>query len=110
MKTTSLIEPLEARTGQTHLNHLTQIARLPAVALLTALAAVALPSAPGSDYAFRQKLVAADGGSTSEFGSVGVDGDTMVVGAFGDTIGANNGQGSAYVYVRHGLSWTFNRN
>lgn len=45
--------------------------------------------------------------NTSLFGnSVAIDGDTAVVGVFGDDIGANPNQGSAYVYARSGSGWT----
>lgn len=48
-----------------------------------------------------QKLTASDGGAGDLFGqSVAVSGGTIVVGAFGDDIGANTNQGSAYVFVR----------
>ena len=44
--------------------------------------------------------------STALFGnSVAIDGDTAVVGVFGDDIGANPNQGSAYVYARSGSGW-----
>jgi uncharacterized protein (TIGR03437 family) len=53
-------------------------------------------------------LIAGDGAADDEFGrSVAVSGDTLVVGASGDDIGANNNQGSAYVFVRSGGVWSF---
>src|SRR5262245_52455304 len=53
-------------------------------------------------------LFAGDGAADDEFGrSVAVSGDTLVVGATGDDIGANNNQGSAYVFVRSGGVWSF---
>ncbi|MGQ0619121.1 MAG: Calx-beta domain-containing protein, partial [Panacagrimonas sp.] len=53
------------------------------------------------------KLVAADGAASDTFGfSVAVAGDTAVVGAREDDVGANSNQGSAYVFVRSGTSWT----
>jgi MYXO-CTERM domain-containing protein len=70
----------------------------------------------GSAYVFvrsgviwsqQAKLVASDGAASDFFGaSVGVSGDTLVVGAPEDDIGANAGQGSAYLYVRSGSAWT----
>ena len=49
------------------------------------------------------QLVASDGAAGDNFGSsVDIDGDTIVVGAPGDDIGANVDQGSAYVFVRVG--------
>src|SRR5262249_57679121 len=55
----------------------------------------------------RQQLIAADGAANDGFGfSVALSGDTMMVGAGGDDIGANADQGSAYVFVRSGGVWT----
>ena len=61
----------------------------------------------GADYPltidpfFQQaKLTASDGAANDAFGfSVAVSGDTVVVGAPVDTVGANATQGSAYVFV-----------
>jgi hypothetical protein len=39
-------------------------------------------------------------------GSVSVSGDTALVGAESDDVGANANQGSAYVFVRNGMGWT----
>jgi FG-GAP repeat protein/putative Ig domain-containing protein len=75
------------------------------------------PSAPGSAYVFtrsgvaswtlQQKLTASVADPYNSFGiSVALDGNTLVVGASGDTIGANAGQGSAYVFTRSGGVWT----
>ncbi len=69
---------------------------------------------PGSDfgaaYVYRRegvtwtqeaKLVASDGASGDYLGySVGISGETVVLGAYGD------GGGSAYVFVRSGTSWS----
>ncbi len=70
----------------------------------------------GSAYVFvrnasvwieQQKLVASDGAAGDAFGySVSVSGDTAVVGAIYDTVGANANQGSAYVFVRSGGVWS----
>jgi hypothetical protein len=61
----------------------------------------------GTLWSQQQKLVAADGAVQDSFGfSVGISGDTVVVGAYGDTIGANAGRGSAYVFVRNGATWS----
>jgi uncharacterized protein (TIGR03437 family) len=55
----------------------------------------------------QQRLTADDGAGGDLFGhSVAVSGDTVVVGAKLDTIGANSDQGSAYVFVRGGAVWT----
>jgi FG-GAP repeat/Thrombospondin type 3 repeat len=70
----------------------------------------------GSAYVFvrsdgvwvqQQKLTASDGASGDGFGgSVALDGDTLVVGTYGDDIGTNGNQGSAYVFVRSGGVWS----
>jgi hypothetical protein len=58
----------------------------------------------------QQKLTAADGKAFEYFGeAVALDGDTLVVGAPYDTIGANQQQGAVYVFTRSGASqpvWT----
>ena len=52
------------------------------------------------------KLTASDGADRDYFGySVAINGDTVVVGAPWDDIGANTGQGSAYVFVKPGGGW-----
>jgi alpha-tubulin suppressor-like RCC1 family protein len=49
-----------------------------------------------------EKLTATDGGGLLEFGlSVAIWEDTVVVGAYGDDIGSNADQGSAYVFGRN---------
>ncbi len=59
----------------------------------------------GADWAQLPKLTASDGAAEDNFGRViALSGDTLVVGASGDAIGANRQQGSAYVYTRFG-SW-----
>jgi hypothetical protein len=61
----------------------------------------------GEIWAFQAKLTAADGRQFEEFGwSVDVSGDTAIVGAREDEIGDFPGQGSAYVFVRNGNTWT----
>ncbi len=61
----------------------------------------------GTTWSQQQKLTASDGAANDLFGnSVAISGETVVVGAIGDTIGANSGQGSAYVFVRAGTTWS----
>ncbi|MCY7356895.1 MAG: FG-GAP repeat protein [Rudanella sp.] len=61
----------------------------------------------GSTWTQQVKLTASDGAASDFFGaSVAISGDYVVVGAFADDIGSNNNQGSAYVFVRTGSSWT----
>ncbi len=55
----------------------------------------------------QQKLTASDGAAFDLFGgSVALSGDIVVVGASGDDVGANENQGSAYVFTRSGATWT----
>jgi hypothetical protein len=67
----------------------------------------------GSAYVFGQggteqaRVIASDGAASDAFGrGVAISGDTVVVGADGDDIGANTDQGSAYVFVRSGATWS----
>jgi hypothetical protein len=61
----------------------------------------------GSVWTFQQELTASDGAAFDFFGdSVAISGNTIIVGARGDDIGANNQQGSAYVFIRSGTIWT----
>jgi hypothetical protein len=59
------------------------------------------------DWTLQQKLTAGDGGFYDRLGNaVAVSGDTIVVGARTDTVGANYFQGSAYVFTRSNGVWT----
>ncbi len=61
----------------------------------------------GTTWTQQQKLVASDGAAGDRFGrSVALDGDTAVVGANRDAVGATGDQGSAYVFTRSGTTWT----
>ncbi|HND20040.1 MAG TPA: hypothetical protein PLB18_11735, partial [Acidobacteriota bacterium] len=61
----------------------------------------------GTTWSQQQKLTASDGAASDIFGwSVAITGETAVVGARGDDIGANTDQGSAYVFVRSGTTWS----
>lgn len=52
-------------------------------------------------------LQASDGQTDDFFGkSVSISGDYAVVGAYGDDVGGNSNQGSAYIFVRSGTTWT----
>jgi hypothetical protein len=60
----------------------------------------------GTSWSQQQKLTASDGAVGDWFGNaVALSGDTAVIGAFGDDIGSNANQGSAYVFVRSGTGW-----
>jgi hypothetical protein len=61
----------------------------------------------GNSWSQQQKLIVSDGATSDYFGaSVAIDGETVVVGAFRDDVGADADQGSAYVFVRSGASWS----
>jgi len=51
-------------------------------------------------------LTASDGSAGDRFGVVAVHGDTVVVGAHLDDVGANVDQGSAYVFVKPAGGWS----
>jgi hypothetical protein len=60
----------------------------------------------GASWTQQAKLVAGDGAAYDYFGSsVGLSGDTALVGAYGDDDKGSN-SGSAYVFTRSGASWT----
>ena len=60
----------------------------------------------GAIWIQQQQLTAVDGAADDYFGSsVAISGDTVVVGAPYDDVGANVNQGSAYVFVRSGAVW-----
>jgi hypothetical protein len=62
----------------------------------------------GSRWTEQQELTPS--ASAVGFGSnVAIDGDTIVVGAISDSVGSNTGQGSAYVFVRSGATWSQQR-
>jgi hypothetical protein len=61
----------------------------------------------GSGWAFEATFTATGGAAFDNFGySVAISGDTAIVGAYNDNVGANTDQGSAYVFTRTGTTWT----
>ena len=63
----------------------------------------------GTSWTQQAMLVASDGAANDNFGysvSISADGAYAVIGAYGDDAGANSNQGSAYIFVRSGTSWT----
>jgi len=73
------------------------MAVITASAVVAGLATVAQAAGPDTQQA---KLTASDGAADDLFGySVAVSGDTAVVGAWGDNVGSNADQGSAYVFT-----------
>lgn len=69
----------------------------------------------GANWIFQQKIVAPTRRTQAYFGSaVAVYGDTLVVGAYGETHDESNANplssaGAAYVYTRSGSVWTFQK-
>ena len=60
----------------------------------------------GTVWSQQDKLIAGDGSQGDQFGfSVGLSGDTAVVGAIDAAVTTTN-SGSAYAFVRSGTSWT----
>ncbi len=61
----------------------------------------------GDTWTQSQKLTASDGGLFDNFGaSVALDGDTLVIGANGATVGDNAAQGAVYVFNLTNGVWT----
>ena len=61
----------------------------------------------GTTWSPQQQLTASDGAAGDYFGvSVALSGDTALVGAYHDDVGANTWQGSAYVFTRSGTTWS----
>ena len=64
-------------------------------------------SRAGTVWSQQAKLTAADGAASDFFGrSVALSGNSALIGAVGDDVGANVDQGSAYVYTRSGSVWS----
>jgi hypothetical protein len=64
-------------------------------------------SRKGTSWTQKTQLTAADGAVNDHFGvSVALSGGTAVVGAYGDQVGTNLNQGSAYVFTGSEASWT----
>ncbi|MES2777565.1 MAG: hypothetical protein V4722_25525 [Bacteroidota bacterium] len=62
----------------------------------------------GVQWVFMQKLTDATGAAGDEFGySVSISGNSAIVGARKDDVGANADQGSAIIYQYNGTSWVF---
>ena len=61
----------------------------------------------GSAWTLQATLTAFDGAPFDRFGwSVSLSGDTLAVGVQDDDVGANTSQGSVWVFVRNGSTWT----
>jgi hypothetical protein len=61
----------------------------------------------GGAWSQQAELTASDGETNESFGwSVAVSASTAVVGALNNTVGSNTGQGTAYVFVERGGTWS----
>ena len=61
----------------------------------------------GARWTRQQMLTGSNSAADDWFGSsVGISGDTVIVGATDEEVGANTDQGSAYIFVRNGTTWT----
>ncbi|MGH8428715.1 MAG: FG-GAP repeat protein, partial [Gammaproteobacteria bacterium] len=61
----------------------------------------------GGTWSQTQKLTASDGAEFDDFGwSVALAGGAAVIGAWDATVGANDGQGAAYVFTKSGGAWS----
>ncbi len=61
----------------------------------------------GTTWSQQARLTASDGAAHDWFGtSVALSGSTALVGASGDDVSSNGNQGSAYVFVGSGISWS----
>jgi hypothetical protein len=68
---------------------------------------VFVPDGETGTWSQTQTLLADNGGVFDNFGSaLALDGDTLVIGAHGATVGANAAQGGAYVFANLGGTWT----
>ncbi|MBC8099088.1 MAG: FG-GAP repeat protein, partial [Armatimonadetes bacterium] len=63
----------------------------------------------GSAWTEQAQLWADDGAAGDKFGhklALSADGNTALISAYGDDIGENRNQGSAYIFTRSGATWT----
>ena len=63
----------------------------------------------GGTWSQQQKLTASDGAPSDAFGislALSANGNTVLIGAWNATVGANMFQGAAYVFARSGLTWS----
>lgn len=60
----------------------------------------------GSTWALEEKLTASDAHDSSTVGVCDLDGDTLIVGAPGQTVGKVLGAGAGYVFTRNGTHWS----
>jgi len=60
-----------------------------------------------SGWSETQKIISSDGASDDRFGcSVGINGDSAIIGTYFDDFSTKTNAGSAYIFIRGGSSWT----
>jgi hypothetical protein len=68
----------------------------------------------GTNWQLQDRLFDWESGAAGDaFGravALSYDGNTALIGAYADDVGANGDQGSAYVFVREGTTWTLQAN
>ena len=61
----------------------------------------------GDTWREQAKLTAEDAAASDQFGvSVGIEGDTVIVGSLLNDAGGTKDAGAAYIFVRNGITWT----
>ena len=78
-------------------------------AFMIAILIIAMPSIVNATFTNEMKLLASDGAAYDYFGgSVSINGDTAIAGAYGDDNANGLASGSAYIYVRDSATgvWT----
>ena len=61
----------------------------------------------GDTWREQAKLTAEDAAASDRFGvSVGIEGDTVIVGSLLNDAGGTKDAGAAYIFVRNGITWT----
>ena len=61
----------------------------------------------GTTWRQQAHLTASDGATGDHFGwDVALDGETALIGAYSDDVNGFTAQGSVYVFVRNGTTWT----
>lgn len=61
----------------------------------------------GTTWSQQAILTSSDGASSNNFGrSVSIHGNYAIVGAYQKSVGTNTSQGSTYVFIRNGITWS----
>lgn len=93
------------RTFPARANFPAAILTIFALAVLACWSTAAAAAQAASPWVQQAELLPPDANSVFGY-SVAIDGNTAVVGAPGETVNGNLGQGAAYIYVNNGGVWT----